>query len=75
MLPEISLRSLLACRTIHRPSLAVVFLGRPPPTFLTAIRHMEGFPSSCPIPKSCAKLLKLRSFSSEPIILPHLKET
>ncbi|GFV45634.1 structural maintenance of chromosomes protein 2-2 [Trichonephila clavipes] len=71
-------RPLFAFRMIYRSSPAVVVLGRPPPTFLTAVSMVwNAFQARettlLLIPNSAATLVTLRPYSSFPVILPRMK--
>ncbi|GFU69108.1 structural maintenance of chromosomes protein 2-2 [Trichonephila clavipes] len=67
-------------RMIYRPSLAVVVLGRPPPTFLTAVpvvwnAYQARETTLSLIPYSAATLVTVRPSSSFPIILSRVKSS
>ncbi|GFY36642.1 structural maintenance of chromosomes protein 2-2 [Trichonephila clavipes] len=73
-------RPLFACRMIYRSSPAVVVLGRPPPTFLTAVpvvwNAFQARETTLQlIPNSAATLVKVCPSSSFPIILPRVKSS
>ncbi|GFX66109.1 structural maintenance of chromosomes protein 2-2 [Trichonephila clavipes] len=71
-------RPLFTCRMIYQSSPAVVVLGWPPPTFLTAVPVVwNAFQARemtlLLIPNSAATLVTVRPSSSFPIILPRVK--
>ncbi|GFU31574.1 structural maintenance of chromosomes protein 2-2 [Trichonephila clavipes] len=73
-------RPLFTCRMIYRSSPAVVVLGQPPPTFLTAVPVVwNAFQAHettlLLIPNSGATLVTVQPSSSFPIILSRVKSS
>ncbi|GFY20066.1 structural maintenance of chromosomes protein 2-2 [Trichonephila clavipes] len=73
-------RPLFACRMIYRSSPAVVVLGQPPPTYLTAVQVVwNAFQARETTlllnPSPAATMVTVRPSSSFLIILPRVKSS